>query len=112
MGAKNDPRMVEFKGHHAHFVAGTFYNYNDYAHYTQENCPDGGVKTSTMKGRLSSIKYCEPKHLKHVNEYSGSPKKGSGWSKEDRVKALLTSRFDSEVEALSMKWLKVKLVGG
>ena len=112
MGAKNDPRMVEFKGWHPYFVEGTFHNYNDYANYTQEHCPLGGVIASTMKGRLSKVRYCEPKHLKHVDEYAGSPLKGSGWCKEAREKALQASRFENDTEALSMKWLKIKLVGG
>ena len=112
MGAKNDPRMVEFKGRHPFFLEGTLYSYNQYADYTQENCPIGGVIRSTMKGRLYGKKYCEPKHLKHVNEYTGSPLKGSGWCKEAREKALQASRFENDTEALSMKWLKIKLVGG
>jgi len=111
MGAKNDPTMVEWKGEHPFFVTGVYYDYNDYSGYTQKYCPLGGVKAATIKGRLTNLKYCEPKHLKHVSEYGVSPRKGMGWSTEDRENALLTSRFDSDAERLSMKWLKTKLVG-
>jgi hypothetical protein len=111
MGAKNDPTMVEWKGDHPFFVTGTRYLYHAYADYTQRTCPLGGVMVGTIKSRLSKLRYCEPKHLKHVSEYSVSPRKGMGWSKEDREKALLTSRFETNAERLSMDWLKTQLVG-
>jgi hypothetical protein len=111
MGAKNDLKMVEWKGEHPFFVTGTCYDYHAYSDYTKANCPLGGVIVGTIKSRLSKVRYCEPKHLKHVSEYGVSPRKGMGWPQEERDKALLTSRFENDVERLSMSWLKTKLVG-
>lgn len=110
MPAKNDPRLVEFKGKHPFFLEGKFYSYNDYADYTQKHCESGGVIRSTMKGRLRNTQYCEPKHLKHVDVYTGANRKGQGWCKESREKALTASRLETHQEVLSMKWLKRKLV--
>ncbi len=111
MAAKNDPRLVAFKGQHPFFLEGTLYSYNEYADYTQQHCELGGVIRSTMKGRLRDKQYCEPKHLKHVDVYTGANREGQGWCKELREKALTASRLETQQEVLSMKWLKTKLIG-
>ena len=107
MPASNDPRYVMFKGDHPYFEDGERYTYSQYSRWTEDNCEDGGVKLSTMKGRLSKLHHCEKHHLL-------SPKKfmlrndrvinAKGFHHAARRNVLTQSRLTAE-EAFSQKWL-------
>jgi len=106
----NKARFIEFRGDHPYFVEGVSYSIAEYSAYTKRHCLDGGVKEPTIKGRLGRIKYCEPQHLLHADEYTSNRKSSRPPRKGEREKALATPRCESMAEALSMKWLKTILV--
>ena len=110
MANKFKPKYVEFKGDHPYFVSGQSYTYREYSDWTQENCLDGGVINSTIKGRLYGEQYCTPKHLAGKREFVfASPTATKGFNAERRAQIQNQSRLENPSERLSGKWLKVKL---
>lgn len=112
MAAKNKPTRRVFKGKHPYFMDGVAYTVREYSNWTLQYCLKGGVISSTLKGRLEGLDYCEPKHLLSVADYyeqSKEVKKLRGYCKEAREKVLNQPRLESECERMSQKWLGVKL---
>ena len=113
MPASNDPNWLVFKGDHPYFEDGVPYTYRMYSDWSLKNQLDGGVKISTIKGRLSAAHFCQPDHLLAPKTLKDKVEKNTelrGFCKEARDARLISSRFDSPKEAFSQKWLSRKLL--
>ena len=110
MPASNDPRYVMFKGDHPYFEDGERYTYSQYSNYTEQHCEDGGVKLSTIKGRLAKSHHCMNHHLLSPKKFMLRQDRvvnGKGFHHAARKKVLTQSRLSAE-EAFSQKWLSKK----
>lgn len=106
MAASNDPAYRVFKGEgHPRFKYGESYTIAMYSDWTIENCQKGGVKRSTMKGRLLKAPHCLPEHLLHLSDYIARPNKPE--RKKPRIRTLEPSEsaLTNCRDNLSQRWL-------